>query len=208
MILRLFKSRRGDGGRARQRLVWTLLSAGRHSHSPKDQPLGYSFGSPCPAQVFYLPLSFSQVPGNKWAGQGKVLAAGDDKNKTKQKNTRFQRKDAKNGSPGRGWQSQLVRKDQGAQLCFGEDPGASSGRVSRAVMCAGLRDCCSGGGFQSWPHSRPGHRTGRGSAAASRREGHAWRLGRPGQSPGLLLSTRTKSAPAKERGRGGGFCGS
>lgn len=135
MILRLFKSWRGDGGRARQRLVWTLLSAGRHSHSPKDQPLGYSFGSPCPAQVYYLPLSFSLVPGNKWAGQGKVLAAGDEKNQNKTKQHPLSAERCEEWKP-RAWLAEPVSQEgAGSPTLFWRRPGSlvGAGEPSRDV---------------------------------------------------------------------------
>lgn len=142
---------------------------------------------PFPAQVFYLPLAFSQVPGNKWAGQGKVLAAGDE-NKTNQNNTRFQRKDAKNGSPGRGWQSQLARKDQGAQLCW-RRPGSlvGAGEPSRAVSGP------PGLSFRRWlpvlaaRPAGPPHGPGQRGGQSERRARPA--AGRPGQSRAASLHT-------------------
>lgn len=140
-----------------------------------------------------------QVPGNKREGQGKGLAAGDEKRKKK---TRFQRKDAKNGSPERGWQSQLARKDHGARLCFGEESGASSRPVSRAGDGRRAWDCCLDGGFQSWPHGRPGHHSGPGQCGGSLQRRARLAAGTAGARPGARgrFSTPGRSLLRQKKG--------
>lgn len=204
-----FKRRRGDGGRARQKPIWTLLSAGCHTHSSEERPLGYSFGSPYPQ----LRPPDALSPSCKYLainGRGRAKVRLLEMKKEKKKNP-LSTERCKEWKP-RAWLAEPVSQEGP------RSPTLLWRRVGRLIPAGEpSRGWVRGLGLlfrrrlPALAARPPGPPRGAGAARRLLAEKGAPGGGDGrGQARGLgtFLYTRTKSAPAKERGRGGGFCGS